>query len=659
MTAADYISYIDELYDRLLPDGLSTYTIEDQTKEILADIPKRIIPPRSTLDAGDRSYIVGAYDIGIACVDYEMYGEYYDSPKAFDGYVTRIGGSLGSGAVVTDANDAIVASASMGVVFNGTEYMIGEPDDGNIVDGIFIENNTIFKNGFYTIDDEYPFRFNTNYRPKYTGTGADACINGYMHIDGEVIDMTSVSLRYTDNDRQLQCALPASFCTEHSIHAGTVAILKYAIAETALDGETYMPQVFDIDRHIGIPNRVSPYITHKKTRGMYTQRLIPTPAEWATATEYHVGSGLTEPSYILYEGTIYKCRMPHTSSLEFGTDNANGYWSKVGLDGSAYVYTLYDDYEITHTVYNDTDMVYLPTIKEPIIAGGTPDRLGAATLGTDSRYVDVIDMVGPFSDFYWGVLREGVGQRCCHEALPVSRNGINYTAYRTDVDYVRGSLVIVDRDSGKRLHNTLWSEYDIDTADSPVHDKTVFYVRSDVVFYTSDTYVSPYELYYIPLDRNHLSLTTGSAIARHNTTQCVDMVDASIITLNAPAHIDWSIINSGDFINVGGVFSLKNHYSITYEPIMVYVDGEKAADATDYLTGTGVFTPNTLGIEFYYDGISRLQFNRKITGSVIVYSYGAYNSMVPFIKLYRSDYASLDATPVIPDYTLHVMAQRF
>ena len=644
-TAKTYTTFLRGIYDRLLPDGFRSADLKTQAAEVIADIPKRITVPTSVIDAGDRSYIVGLYNLIVSNTRYDVYGEYYDSVKMFDGYVSKIGASLGGNTVTIRNADIITAHAAVGISFNGVEHSIGTPfmENGHrhIIDGVIVETNTAFHDGFYVADTEHPYRFTTNFRPHVDG---DAML-GSLHIDGMRIDMTTNDaniVKLTDNDRTMNFGLSLAFCDQHNIHAGTVLILSYQVADATFNGATYAPDVLSVDDLIGVPSRISPVVTGHRVSTIYTK--VPAlSAAWAAASVYAVGS------YVTHAGITYRCRIAHTAAAAFETDDAAHYW----VNSGAYKYYAYADTEYLSALWNDTDVVQFPISKEPLNMGVTT-AVGQVTIGSSTNFVYLTDIVGPFDDIYWGVIREPVTDANYAASVDLG-DGFIYRRYATETDYMLGSLSLVNRTTGQIISADGFRQYAQDTDLDYVTDKSVFYVRQDLVTIAD---FNDYELYYIPINREFTSLYTGSTIANHNQSERFAADATATLTLTTPAHIDWTIINADAFMSIGGSFSLRNHFSVTYEPIIIYVDGVKITDTTDYKAGVGVFTPNLQAIEFYYDGISKIYFNKPVTGDIIVYSYASYNSLTPFVKLYRSDYTGDDITPVIPDYTLFVMAQR-
>jgi len=248
---------------------------------------------------------------------------------------------------------------------------------------------------------------------------------------------------------------------------------------------------------------------------------------------------------------------------------------------------------------------------------------------------------GPLNDFYYGSIGEPV--------TVVSGSGSLYHC-ATSYPYIKGTLKIFN---GKYIVSAV-DEYPTDDPTDPsvgilsLADKTRFTVSGD--FDTWDLTAG-----YIPIDNTDVSPYINTNIAQHNAVERFTGTQRASITLSRYPYIDAHIIQSDSFASSDGVFSLLYKYSITYEPVVVYVNGIKARNITDYENGgTPVFSEKIreTDYQYYVRNGNELVFNEELVGNIMVYYYVLSDNLQAKITMMRSNIIRDDLSPEMFNYTL-------
>lgn len=246
---------------------------------------------------------------------------------------------------------------------------------------------------------------------------------------------------------------------------------------------------------------------------------------------------------------------------------------------------------------------------------------------------------GPFDDFYYGSINE-------KPEYIVSSGTIQH--FKTEVPYIKGTLTV--------FHNeqciTETDEYTVDTVTTVLtnDEKRIFTIPS---YYEHNNIT----VCYIPIDSEESTGSIGTNIAPYTDTENHRETTHKKITLRRFPYIDPDIISSPSFAFHDGVFYLKQKYSITYEPVMIFVNGTKAINITDYQKGmrnTPQFGKSYRedDYRFYLKDGNTVVFNKDITGTIIVYYYQLSDIMREQVEMYRSNYNRDDITPEITSYTI-------
>ena len=236
----------------------------------------------------------------------------------------------------------------------------------------------------------------------------------------------------------------------------------------------------------------------------------------------------------------------------------------------------------------------------------------------ESVFVPESGTVGPF----FGCYRAIVG-----EAVSLSFGGYDnqYALYTGIVEYpyVRDSLHVHINGIPATV-----SEYAPDVSGELVTDneRKEFTVMVEVAYLTAVGDIATATATYIPIPADAPALST---IRPHNTHDEFTLSSESSVTLRLPVYVDPDIVaGTGDgkefSVTSANVFFLKRDFSVTYEPIIVYANGIKCRDASDYM-GSGQkdssYSPTIPSFMVDPTCRSRIIFDRPITGSVKIDYY--------------------------------------
>lgn len=276
--------------------------------------------------------------------------------------------------------------------------------------------------------------------------------------------------------------------------------------------------------------------------------------------------------------------------------------------------------------------------------GITLDGERAFSVGS-SYYVHESLTSGPFDSFYYGSIKE----------VPtyVTISGTS-KVFSTETPYIKGSLFVF---SSEDLVSSV-TEYQTDTVGNILSDdqKSVFSIAQS---YDEDDIT----ICYIPASPEATTDYLSSNIAQHNYTEKFTKTTNGKVALSKHTYIDSDILTSPLFDFSDGVFYLKWKYSVTYEPVLVYVNGIKATNITEYrsdMSSKPKFrkTYRDEDYQFYVESGNSLVFNKDITGTIIVYYYKFADVIRNGIEMYRSNYSRDDLSPEIYNYTLLSNIQR-
>lgn len=270
-------------------------------------------------------------------------------------------------------------------------------------------------------------------------------------------------------------------------------------------------------------------------------------------------------------------------------------------------------------------------------------------------YVSGMVCSGPYDGLYCGVVAEE--PELMESGVVLDGHGDTYFQYRTLGSYAKGTLKV--RRSGYIVNEVV--QYDDDELGTvlSMDEKRVLYVAESAMDPDDEISVS-----YIPIvETDELSSLVTTNIATHNHSERFTGTEENKVSLSRYPYLDRDIVNSDKFGLRDGVFVYLPKFSITYEPVVVYVNGIKAVNVTDYRGNTA--RPPEFGeirrqteYKFYVDQDNNVVFDRPITGNIMVYYYVLSDSLQFRVEMYRSNYYRNDLTPELHDFTALVNLQR-
>jgi hypothetical protein len=320
---------------------------------------------------------------------------------------------------------------------------------------------------------------------------------------------------------------------------------------------------------------------------------------------------------------------------------------------SQYIYTVERDEDEVVTASRS----YEPTEYSPILISGElyycvysgkGETISGDVIEIGSKmYVKDSSVVGPFDSFYYGSIRE---EPTFVESGVVVGSGI-CNRFETDAQYVKGTLKAFEE--GYYIPGV--TEYETDTPAVVLvgDEKKEILVPSGA---STDIRVS-----YIPIDKTATSKYINTNIAQFNMTERYTKTQDKKVQLTRYPFIDRSIITSHGFDFSGGIFSLKYKYSIIYEPLVVYVNGVKAINMTEYRTGEKPKFPDkkrATDYRYYVEAGKTVVFNDDVTGNIVIYYYILSDSFSTRISMFRSNYFRDDVSPELYNYTILANVQR-
>ena len=320
---------------------------------------------------------------------------------------------------------------------------------------------------------------------------------------------------------------------------------------------------------------------------------------------------------------------------------------------SQYIYTVErdeDEVVVASRSYDNTE--YSPVIVSGELYFCVYDGKGETISGdvvniSGKKYVRESSVVGPFDDFYYGSIRE---EPVLVQSGVVS-GSVEYNIFNTDKQYVKDTIKVF-RDG---YYTTGVEEYSTDT-DLVIlagDEKKLFMVPSEA---GTDVLVS-----YIPIDRTVTSKYIDTNIAQFNKTERHTRTTDKKIALERFPFIDRSIVASPHFDFAGGLFSFKYKYSVVYEPMVVYVNGVKAINMTEYRSGKKpVFQAKKRATDYryYVEAGNTVVFNEDIIGNIVIYYYVLSDSFSTKVSMYKSNYLKTDISPELYNYTILANVQR-
>ena len=303
--------------------------------------------------------------------------------------------------------------------------------------------------------------------------------------------------------------------------------------------------------------------------------------------------------------------------------------------------------ELSNSIPAEYGITSIPEFDGYAIGQGKGEvNAGILTIG-GIKYIDKKQVIGPVDNLYFGSIMEPI-------AMTTPSDG-KFTV-RTALPYIKGTLKVF-----KNGVSIPFVEYNTDATGTiiPLSDKNIFSITE------ADGAGWGIFASYVPIESwaTSASARIGSNIAKHNITERYSTTIKSRITLQKYPFIDNDIISSDNWDLASGVFSLKYRYSVTYEPIVVYINWVKAENITAYRTDSGARPTfrtrlRQTDYQFYVDGGNTLVFDTEITGNIVVQYYSFADTIQPVVTMLRSNYNRTDMTPELYNYTIFANIQR-
>lgn len=259
----------------------------------------------------------------------------------------------------------------------------------------------------------------------------------------------------------------------------------------------------------------------------------------------------------------------------------------------------------------------------------------------DNFYYIEIEKVVDITDAVYGILKN---ERPIYNGNPItSGTGLPTTGtltFRTTKEYARNLIVLEVDDRQIRL--TPEQQYSIDT-EGNIQSKFEFRVDASELAGAQSIFV-----HYHPVFDQPQFLQSN--IVAHNDFETFDSSTEQQIELQRFPYIDETILTSPKWRLSRGIFYLLDNFSISYEPLLVTVNGVKAFNVTQ-------FTEDQESQDFAEDEITyevidnRLKFNQDVENVEVKY-YFLGNSFFLDIEMFKGDNSKYFTTPEIKDYTV-------
>lgn len=314
----------------------------------------------------------------------------------------------------------------------------------------------------------------------------------------------------------------------------------------------------------------------------------------------------------------------NTSRYLFVSDTVNGR------------YTSYAPGEYALFEANDGVMYYLGDGK------GEDTSASQFVVTSGTVYVSGTSAVMAPSALYCGHFDQSVTDT----GSTVEVNGYDYRIYQTAYPYMKGTLnVSVDHEPERLI-----MEYGEDTATAVLNNdaRRLFSVRSDRIGEVSST-----RAHFMPINYATHPENIVSNFAPYTNTEQHYMNMEDSLTLESPVFVDPVIIDSDEFGYHDGVFSYLPFFSVVYEPVLVYVNGIRAHNMTEY-GDRDIYDPGTVRDNVYGYIVSDRQivFNRQVEGTVMVYYYTWVRSYLVGFSIARVNTFRDDLTPEVTGFTI-------
>lgn len=593
LTTDSYATFLAHLCRDIVPGGfIEQEDFAKQVAEIRDDMTSRLDHAVETIGTGLKFYVAGLYNLHVSDLIYSSYGEYESEPTAVHGNIIAVSAHMnGPFDIVSDG--VLEGCSLLSSVTADTEVYVKQPNSsGEMNDACALAYRYIMENNVEIIDPDYPLVAETHFIP----AEVSGELTGFrMYSWGEELPLPS-SYILSRKPYATFVGLPSDYITAHNLYCGAVLTMTYPPAESDRYGRTYLPGESNLLESVGNPT-------------------------------------LRNPSLEAYSLTIY---VPFPLG---GVDNFISYgpgeYSLVSANGVPRYYIGEGKGEDTTTLDDEEVIV------SSLAAGAVPHL-----------YVREKEVIGPFSDFYFGVLEEPLSP-----GTLTSIAGVSYYEFETAFAYAKGTLNL------KLLDEPVYvfTEYSTDgTVPLGLDEKNKIYILpSSIPSYTPDTIVYAS---YVPIDHSASSAYVDTNIARHNMTETVQASAVREVKLRRYSYVDKTIMVSRQFDFCDGIFSLKQRYSVVYEPVVVYVNGVKARNLTEYRKRDEDAPKQnaTIGTASYtVENGNRVVFDREVTGTVIVNYYAFTDSIRTKIRMYRSNARSTYLSPALHDYYVGLNARRW
>lgn len=263
----------------------------------------------------------------------------------------------------------------------------------------------------------------------------------------------------------------------------------------------------------------------------------------------------------------------------------------------------------------------------------------------DTFYISNKYCSGNYNKIYAGIFNEPLMNTGFTDII----GGDAYYRYQTEEPYILDSIYVYN---GKEYIPDI-VQYEVDT-----YGNILSPAEKSIVYILSGSIPSENELYanYIPVDSSSNSIESN--ISDYNSSENYSHIPKEGVRLNSHPYVDIDVINSELFKGHRGVYSYLPRYSITYEPVTVYVNGIKAINVTRYKESDPdpeeLFTQISRADEymFYISADNILVPDREIHGNISINYYTLTKDIRLQIDMIKSNTYMDDITPEIFNYTI-------
>ena len=276
--------------------------------------------------------------------------------------------------------------------------------------------------------------------------------------------------------------------------------------------------------------------------------------------------------------------------------------------------------------------------------------------GVSNKYVRYSSCSCPIDNVYAAIMNEPL---ISGDIFGTSvQDGKTYLKYRVDHPYMKSTIKVYE--GSVPVKEMIEYRDDIYGNIVPLSDETV---DKKTVYLLSGDYAD-LKAHYVPIGTSYTGMDIQSNIASHNITETFGNIPAKGVKLGRYPYLDMDIVNSESFSVKDGVFTYQPLFSIIYEPLAVYVNGNKAKNITRYRSTDPEIDKRLAEISredeyMYYlteDGI--IIPSKEMTGNITIQYYSLSDSLRAGIQMSKSNLYRDDLTPELYDFTILANVKR-